>query len=178
MKKIVLTAGHGGKDPGAVNGKVTEADLMVKLRNATAHYLKDYGYQVVADGNGYENKTLAEAIKLIPQGAIAIELHTNASANKTAQGVEVIASGANKVMAQKISAAISSVMGIPIRRDGGWYEYSKTGRTLGFVRAGGLIVETFFISNDAELKTFDEKLWLVAKAIAAAIHENCAACWA
>lgn len=176
MRTIVLTAGHGGKDPGAVNGSVTEAALMVRLRNATAYYLRATGYEVVSDGNGYENKTLQEAMRLIPQGAIAVELHTNASTDKKAKGVEVVAKASNKVMAQKLAAAIAPVLGIPIRRDGGWYDYKLRPGTLGYIEAGGLIVETFFISNDSELKTFDEKFWLVAKAIAAAIHENCAAC--
>ena len=43
MAIIVLTAGHGGKDPGAVNGSTTEAERMTTLRNATKQALQDLG---------------------------------------------------------------------------------------------------------------------------------------
>ncbi len=176
LKKIVITAGHGGKDPGAVNGRITEADLMVKLRNAVGVALQDLGYTVFKDGNGMENLPLTQAIRMIPTGAIAVELHTNASDKKSAAGVEVISLPRHKAISQVIAKNIADTLSIPIRRELGWYEYSKTGRTLGFVRAGGIIVETFFISNDSELKTFQEKLWPTARAIANAIHESCSAC--
>ena len=66
MAIIVLTAGHGGKDPGAVNGSTTEAERMTTLRNATKQALQDLGHTVITDGYGRENLTLAEAVKLIP----------------------------------------------------------------------------------------------------------------
>lgn len=172
MAKIVVTAGHGGKDPGAVNGLVTEAALMVQLRNAVGVALQDLGHTVFKDGNGAENLPLNQAIRMIPTGAVAIELHTNASVKASAGGVEVISLPRHKGLSQAIAKGIADVLSIPIRRELGWYEYSKTGRTLGFVRAGGVIVETFFISNDTELQTFQEKLWPTARAIAAAIHAN------
>ena len=37
---------------------------------------------------------------------------------------------------------------------------------LGYVSSGGLILEVFFISNDSELNTFEEKYWLIAKEVA------------
>ncbi|WP_433990758.1 hypothetical protein [Acinetobacter baumannii] len=41
---------------------------------------------------------------------------------------------------------------------------------MGFIsKADGLIVELFFISNNAELALWDEKKWLVAKEVAGVI---------
>lgn len=174
MSTIVITAGHGGNDVGAVNPRTGhhEAKLMVQLRNVLAICLRDLGHEVIADGNGLENKTLKEAIRLIPNGAVAIELHTNASTNRMAAGVEVIGLARHKALCQKLALAINQTMAIPIRRDAGWWEYAKTGRTLGFCGAGGIILEAFFISNDAELETFLARLWPVARALAKAIDEG------
>lgn len=174
MSIIVITAGHGGKDVGAVNPQTGhhEAKLMAKFRDVLASCLRDLGHTVIADGHGLENKTLKEAIRLIPKGAVAIELHTNASTNQQAQGVEVIGLLRHKQLCQNMAKAISEIMSIPIRREAGWYEYSKTGRKLGYCSAGGIIVETFFVSNNRELDIFLEKMWPIARAVAKAIHEG------
>ncbi|MGI9634829.1 hypothetical protein ACR2E9_04570 [Acinetobacter baumannii] len=62
-------------------------------------------------------------------------------------------------------------MGIPLRGDKGWKsEGSGQHSRLGFIsKADGLIVELFFISNNAELALWDEKKWLVAKEVAGVI---------
>jgi N-acetylmuramoyl-L-alanine amidase len=57
-----------------------------------------------------------------------------------------------------------------VRGAGGWIDQAATARgRLGFVRVGGLVVETFFLSNAEELAKYDARKWLVATAIAQAI---------
>ena len=174
-KIITITAGHsntGKIDSGAVttvNGKlVKEADLTVKLRNAILHYLQqDKEITTRCDGYGQTNLELKEAIKLIKGSHAAVEIHTNASANKTANGVECIALPKDKVLAQKLSAAVSKVTGSRLRGDKGYIGQEDSARgKLGYVSSGGLILEVFFISNDSELNTFEEKYWLIAKEVA------------
>lgn len=172
MATIVLTAGHGGKDPGAVNGKDTEAALMTQLRNATRTALADLGHTVITDGHGLENLTLREAIRIIPKGALALELHTNASSNPKAGGVETIGNSKHARLCQDISQKIAEVLNLSVRRDNGWFDYQKTGRVLGYCRAGGIIVETFFISNPTELTAFKEKYWAVARGIAEVVDRH------
>ena len=69
--------------------------------------------------------------------------------------------------------AVSDVMGIPTRgTDGGWKnEGSGQHSRLGYVRNGGIILELFFISNPAELAVWQDKKWLVAKAVAEVLAE-------
>lgn len=161
-----VTAGHGAKDPGNTANGMKEAELMLQLRYLVAKKLRDMGHQVNEDGVRGENWPLIEAIKLIPRSQLAVELHTNASDNPTAQGVEVIGLPHLKNRAQLIARNISKALGIPLRRTGGFYDYASTGRNLGFVKAGGLIVEVFFQSNAAELAAYQARSWLVASAIA------------
>ena len=177
MTKFVITAGHDSvKDPGAVstlNGvQYTEAKLMTELRNIVRFYLEKVGHEVVTDGTGDTNKVLREAIALIPQGEVAIELHLNAATAKTAKGVETIGNPKHKEISKKLSKAIANVLETQLRRDEGFFEYSKVGRTLGYVKAGGIIVECFFITNDNELQTYFNKKWLVARAIARTLHNH------
>lgn len=171
--KILVCAGHGGNDPGNTWGGTTEAALMLELRHIVALKLRQAGHEVTEDGGRGVNLTLNDAIRLAHGHDVAIELHTNASANQTATGVEVIAAPKNKLLAQRIAQAVGRVLEIPVRRDGGLYPLAQFKRerqfTPGFVRAGGLIVEVFFQSNPAELGRYRERFWLVATAIADAV---------
>ena len=166
---IVITAGHGARDPGAVNPRlnVTEAALMVSMRNALAKCLRDKGFNVVTDGEGGTNLPLTEAIRLIRKGAIAIELHLNASANPRVDGVEAIGTPRQRRICQDLCRVISEELNIPLRRDAGYFDYAKTGRRLGFVSAGGIIMEAFFVTNDASVVKFTkEKMWPIVRRMA------------
>lgn len=177
--KIVVTAGHGGNDPGAVEpGGVREADLMVDLRNIVVHKLRNMVYHksnvplhtVYTDGEAKANWPLIHALALVPGSDVALELHTNAFTHASAGGVECISLSRQKLLSQRIAHNIGRVLDIPLRGDKGWIDQSKSARgRLGFVRAGGIVVETFFITNPYELRKFDERKWLVASAIVEAI---------
>ena len=173
-KVIVITSGHsnvGKIDSGAVttvDGKlVKEADLAVKLRNAILHYLQqDKGITTRCDGYGQVNLELKEAIKLIKCSDAAVEIHFNSSTNKTANGVECIALPKDKVLAQNLSKAVAKVTGSRLRGTEGFITQEDSARgKLGYVNAGGCILEVSFLSNDQELETFNQKYWLIAKSV-------------
>ncbi|WP_333835473.1 N-acetylmuramoyl-L-alanine amidase [Acinetobacter schindleri] len=162
-----ITAGHSNTDPGAVNGKVKEADLVVNFRNAVTHYLREAGLQVKTDGPGTENDPLSSAIKLIKGSSVAVEFHMNAATSKQANGIETIALPKDKKLAQELSAAIATALGSRLRGDNGWIDQSKSARgSLGYINAGGLIVELGFISNEDELAAYQARYWIAAKAVA------------
>ena len=175
--KIVLCAGHDSlKDPGAVtklNGlQYTEQSLMTQLRNKIKFYLEKVGHTVITDGNNDSNMVLRESIGLINKGSIAIDLHLNSHSNKEANGTETLSKKEHSELSKKISKAISNVIGSKLRGDNGWVDYEKCGRQLGFIKNGGIIIESFFLSNDNELQAYLNKEWMVAQAIAAAIHNH------
>lgn len=167
-----ITAGHSNVDPGAVNGKTKESELVANFRNSVSHYLREYGVQVKNDGTGSKNDPLSSAIKLISGSDVAVEFHMNAAASKQANGVETIALPQDKKLAQDLSAAVASALGSRLRGNNGWIDQSKSARgRLGYVNAGGLIVELGFISNDDELARFNARYWLAAKAVAKVLAE-------
>lgn len=168
--KVTLTAGHGANDPGAVAFGYTERDLMTELRDITAAKVVERGHVVKTDGKPWQNLPLVHALTLVPGSDWALELHTNAAGSAGASGVEVVSLPRDKLRAQKIAQAICKVLMIPLRGEGGWIDQTKTARgRLGFVNAGGMVVECFFISNPHDLQKYLERKFLVASAIAEAI---------
>ena len=164
---VTVTAGHSNKDPGAVNGKYKEADLVVNFRNAVAYYLREAGIQYKTDGVGANNQNLNAAIKLIKGSSVAVEFHMNAATSKQANGVETIALPKDKKLAQQLSKAVADAFGSRLRGDNGWIDQSQSARgKLGFISNGGLIVELGFISNEEELFQFNARYWTAAKAVA------------
>jgi N-acetylmuramoyl-L-alanine amidase len=176
MKRVyTVTAGHSEAEPGNTWGGLREADLMLDLRHMVADKLRASGHLVREDGARGVNAALVRAIALIPGAHLAIELHTNASNNRSATGVEVVALPAQRAAAQRVAKAIADVLGIPLRRAAGWYDHHlikpDRGFEPGFSRRGGLIVEVFFQSNPADLAAYQAKKWMVATAIAKALTE-------
>lgn len=169
---ILLSAGHSNTDPGAVANGVKESDIAVEARNIVRQKLESAGYPAVSDGSGKDNQPLSQAVRLISGKTLAVEFHCNAAVNPLAGGVECISLPSMRDESQKISAAISVAMGIKLRGDNGWIDQNKSARgKLAFVAAGGIIVELFFLSNPVELKTWQDKKWLICQAIADAIKE-------
>jgi len=169
---VTVTAGHSNTDPGAVNGKYKEADLVSQFRNAVAYHLREAGIQYKTDGVGATNQNLNAAIKLIKGSSVAVEFHMNAATSKQANGVETIALPKDKKLAQDLSKAVADAFGSRLRGDNGWIDQSQSARgKLGFISNGGLIVELGFISNEEELFQFNARYWSAAKAVAKVLIE-------
>lgn len=168
--KYTITAGHGGGDNGASYSGYTEAQLMTELRDLVAVELRSDGHEVVEDGADSQNLGLRDAIKLSHGADCAVELHANASTSPASTGVEVIALPQHKTKAQKLAVAIARCLGLRLRGDGGWIGQSQSARgRLGFVDAGGMIAEVFFLSNPQDLSQYLANRAKVAKAIAVAL---------
>lgn len=167
-KTFAITAGHSDADPGAVANGRKEAEIAREMRNMVAAKLRERGCNVITDGKHHENMPLTVAITLAKQASVAVEFHCNAAdSSAQANGVETISLPKDKALSKRISKAIADALGAPLRGEAGWIDQSKSARgRLGFVNAGGLIVELFFISNPAELAAWDAKKWLVASAVA------------
>ena len=166
MAKFVVTAGHSDTDPGAVANGVTESEIAEDMRNMIAGKLRSRGHEVITDGTGSYNQPLNEAIKLVKQGDLAIEIHCNAAGSTSATGVETISLPTHKTLSQRISQAIAGVTKDKVSGDRGWIDQSQSHRgKLGYVSAGGLIIELFFLTNKQALENYQSVKWMVASAI-------------
>ena len=171
--RVLLSAGHSNTDPGAVNGQYKEAELVTWFRNAVAYYCREAGLDVVTDGSGSTNQPLNQVVKMIKGTCLAVEFHLNATANKSAKGIEALAQVGDRKISQEMCKAIHQVTGFPLRGDNGWKpENAGQHSKLAFVSGGGIILELFFISNDTELKYFLANYWLIAKAVAQVIIKH------
>jgi len=170
MKPYTVTAGHSPDSPGAERDGLKEHVLMTELRDVVIRKIADLGVPVRGDGAKGINQPLANAMHLIAGSEAAIELHTNASIDPRARGVEVISLPKDKALAQKLAMSIATILQEPLRGDKGWIDQSDSARgRLGFVARGGLIVEVFFLSNIEARAKYLERKWLVASAIVKAL---------
>jgi len=92
LRRIVVDAGHGGKDPGAIGaGGTQEKDVTLALAKILAKRLKqEFGCQVVLTRDKDVFLALEERTALANRlGAdLFISIHANASANRSVQGIE------------------------------------------------------------------------------------------
>lgn len=168
--KYLISAGHSATDPGACANGHTEAAIALEMRNLVAKRLLEMRHTVFMDGGIAENLPLKDAIALTKGTDLAVELHCNAAINLQASGVEVIAPAHLKLVAQRIARAIAAETGQKLRGELGWIDQSKSARgRLGFIEAGGLIVEMVFITNASDLRTFLAAKERIAMALAGAI---------
>jgi N-acetylmuramoyl-L-alanine amidase len=91
---IVLDAGHGGSDPGAVSspytGQIKEADLNLRLTNILGDLLQEKGFQIIYTRNNKSSNPKLEERVAIANSANAdlfLSIHHDASVNKSAHGV-------------------------------------------------------------------------------------------
>lgn len=173
MMQIILSAGHSnvkGRDRGACLGKFIEGDLTVEFRQLVFNELKKLGITAIVDSN---NSVLQESInflkKFVSSKAINVEYHWN-SFSSAATGTEVLIpenpTELEKEIAKKIAEANSQIMGISLRNATGIKtELQSHHGKLGWMRLSGenILVEMCFISNDNDMKSYQESKFLLAK---------------
>lgn len=87
---IVLDAGHGGSDPGAVQGDVLEKEITLEITRMTKAFLKEAGYTVGITRNNDSFIELGERAKFANRrnAKVFVSIHCNASENPSGNGIE------------------------------------------------------------------------------------------
>ena len=168
--KIMLDAGHGGSDLGAVYNGRQEKDDNLQLMLAVGKILSENGIDVVYTRTTDVYQTPFEKAMLANQSDadIFISFHRNSSpkANQY-DGVEVLLydkSGIKYEMAENILGAMGEVgfREIGIEERPGLVVLRRT-------KMPALLLEIGFINSDVDNQLFDEKFDEIAQGIAGAI---------
>ncbi len=96
---VVIDAGHGGKDPGAVANGVREKDVNLAVAKKLGHYLQDrLELQVVYTRTDDRFVPLKERGRIANEncGKLFISLHVNSAPRRSANGTEIYFLGLHK----------------------------------------------------------------------------------
>ena len=114
---IVIDAGHGGKDPGAVGTKTQEKILTLKAATLLQSELEKLGFKV------YMTRSTDEYVGLYDRAAMAndldatlfVSIHINAFTNASVSGIEVLygndSMSSDKGLAQSIQKKLVGALG-------------------------------------------------------------------
>lgn len=168
--KIVLDAGHGGGDPGAVYQGRQEKDDTLTLTMAVGEILERNGIDVVYTRTEDIYQTPFEKAKLANESGADyfISFHRNSSPRDNQyQGVEVLVydrSGIKYEMAENILGALGEVgfREIGVKERPGLVVLRRT-------KMPALLVEAGFLNTDSDNELFDQQFDDTADAIAGAI---------
>lgn len=172
---IFIFAGHGGADTGAIGvDRRTEARETLKLRNAVCAVMrsKNVSYRI-DDDNDKLALVLEKAVT--GSGSVVLDIHFNASVNAKATGVECIvadnADSASILFANDVINAVTLPTGLisrGVKREG-----DTPRKRLGVMREKGIVclLETCFISNPDDMRTYDEHVVQIAQNIANVLIE-------
>ena len=166
MRTIVLDPGHGGSDPGAVNGARLEKNDNLNLALAVQRRLAALGQHVVMTRSTDVFIPLAErsAISNRVNPDMFVSIHRNAAASSAANGVEnfiyinpspIEIQYAQTVLDEVVNAGVQSNRGV---KRGNFAVLRNT-------RAPAMLLEMGFITNTRDNQLFDQNFNAYAEAI-------------
>ncbi len=146
--KILIDAGHGGKDSGAVNGSVYEKDIALDIALRLGGLLKGRGHEVVFSRKDDTFVSLNYRTELANEvGAdVFISIHANSAVNKDANGTEVLVYDKNERLGELLHKHLSADLGL---KDRGIKERRDLA-VLNGTKMPAVLVETAFLSNEYE----------------------------
>ena len=174
-KRICIDAGHGGSDPGAINGtyKEKKAALGIALELGLALYRG--GYEVYFTRTNDTFVSLADrcTISNLSDADLFVSVHLNSSTSATASGIETYvyrtASTTARKVADKVQKQLIEATGAKDRgvKESGFYVLKNT-------KSPAILIETGFISNSTECKKLftTDYLRTIAKAIYNGIRQQ------
>ncbi len=173
MKTIMIDAGHGGTDPGAVNGSHQEKVYTLQIAKRLQTQLEKLGFRVIMTRTGDTYPTLQDRAALCKKYKpdLYISIHCNSSTNKTPAGIETyraVPVGGTETKGSKVKTAKQSANEYDANSSRLAFEIQKgmvaaTGGTdrgtrhqaiyvIGNATCPAVLVEVGYLSNTAELK--------------------------
>jgi N-acetylmuramoyl-L-alanine amidase len=145
---VVIDAGHGGQDPGAVRGRIYEKRLTLDVALRLEALLKENGIKTVMTRRTDKTVSLGGRVALANRFPYApfVSIHFNASRKTSAHGMETFYMGPKgKFLATAIQTKLDSR--VPGKDRGANTENLKVLRG---TKAPAALVECGFISNASD----------------------------
>lgn len=171
--KIVVDAGHGGSNPGAVHEGRRESDDALRLAMAVGQILESNGYDVSYTRTSDVTQSVGQKAAIAnEEGAdLFISIHRNAGEYPGQYtGVQTLIyddSGIKKQMAERINSNLEALgfrnAGVSIR---------PNLVVLNSTQMPALLVEAGFIDSDVDNRLFDSRFQAMAQAIADGIMDT------
>ncbi len=173
MKTIMIDAGHGGTDPGAINGAHKEKVYTLQIAKRLQAQLEKLGFRVIMTRTGDTYPTLQERAALCKKYKpdLYLSIHCNSSTNKTPAGIETyraVPVGGTETKGSKVKIEKQSANEFDANSSRLAYEIHKgmltaTGGTdrgtrhqaiyvIGNATCPAVLVEVGYLSNAAEVK--------------------------
>lgn len=117
-KSLIIDAGHGGKDPGAIGGGIKEKDWTLDMSLYQYKRLKDLGANVaLTRQTDVALSDSARTAKIKNKYDYCMSNHFNSVADIEAHGVEAVASiYSNERIARELTSAICNTSSLKFRR--------------------------------------------------------------
>lgn len=172
--RICIDAGHGGSDPGAVNGKKHEADATLAIAKKVGKKLQKQGFKIKYTRATDKFVSLAQRCKISNEfkADAFVSIHLNAATNKDASGIETWrytkVGSKTKELAENVQTELIAAIGAKNRG----VKTSSAFYVLKHTAASAILIEAGFISNDKECKklfsnSYQNKIaGAIAKAVA------------
>ncbi len=117
---VVIDAGHGGKDPGAVGKRSYEKNLTLQISQKVARALAENGINVLLTRNTDEFIALRKRAQLANDNKadLFISIHCNASKYSNRKGTEVFILSTSKVTDERVQEAIETENSVVSKYEG------------------------------------------------------------
>ncbi|WP_054971537.1 N-acetylmuramoyl-L-alanine amidase family protein [Alicyclobacillus ferrooxydans] len=167
---VVVDAGHGGPDPGAIRGQLLEKDVNLNIALNVAHMLRKDGIQVCLTrsddndlANSYDEKRrrrhradLQERMRLIRSESpdAVVSIHCNWSRNSSAHGAIVLFRHKGMEGEHLAEDMVES-----LHREGIKADSSRSSRSLYVLKhtkVPCVLIEVGFLSNSTEAKALGD----------------------
>lgn len=166
--RILLDAGHGGHDPGAVSAGFEEEDITLDVVLTLGERLsRKWQVRYIRQDDTYMSP--GRRLQLIReyQPDCFVSIHCNASDKTSAHGIEVLWKDEyDKRLAETIQKSLLHYLGLRDRgiKRVGSPEYPRNLSVLQDLKTPAVLVEIGFITNDHDREVI-QKIELVAEAI-------------